>query len=129
MMQNNNGTELGRVIKQRRQAVTLTLEELAGISGVSTSHLGRIERGERFPSARVLSRIAQPLHLTEEEVFALAGYLSPRMKDGEVVNVPTGNGKLDPLVAGMLAQETPEVQRAVVAILSLMKGISGGTTR
>jgi len=126
MAQENSGKELGRVIKQRRQAVALTLEELADASGVSISHLGRIERGERFPSARVLSRIAGPLRLTEEEVFALAGYLSPRLTGAEMVGIPAGQGRLDPLVAGMLAQETPEVQRAVVAILSLMKSISGG---
>jgi hypothetical protein len=44
-----------------------------------------------------------------------------------MVGVPAANERLDPLVAGMLAQETPEVQRAVVAILSLIKSISGGT--
>ena len=127
MPDSNSGKELGIVIKQRRQAVALTLEELAQASCVSKSHLGRVERGERFPSARVLSRIAGPLWLTEEEVFALAGYLSPRLTGAEMVGVPAGNGRLGPLVAGMLAQETPEVQRAVVAILSLIKSISGGT--
>ena len=51
--------DLGRILKQQRIAVRLTLQELADESSVSSSHLGRIERGERFPSARILRKIAR----------------------------------------------------------------------
>jgi len=47
------------------------------MAGVSASHLGRIERGERFPSGSVLRRIAGPLGFEEDELFTLAGYLCP----------------------------------------------------
>jgi len=53
--------ELGRIIRQQRLMLPLTLQEVAAMSGISASHLGRIERGGRFPSARVLRKIARPL--------------------------------------------------------------------
>jgi len=122
---NHNGKELGRIIKQRRLAAALTLDGLSASSGVSQSHLGRIERGERFPSARVLSRIAAPLHFGEGEIFALAGYLSPQPAGGSGAFAGGNNGHLDPVVAGMLAQEPVEIQRAVVVILTMLKSIAG----
>ena len=68
--------DLGRIIKQQRITIQLTLQELAAKAGVSASHLGRIERGERFPSAHILRKIATPLGFEEDELFTLAGYLS-----------------------------------------------------
>jgi transcriptional regulator with XRE-family HTH domain len=49
--------------------------ELAAKSGVSPSHLGRIENAQRYPSINILRKIAKPLELDEEELFNLAGYL------------------------------------------------------
>ncbi|MBI2848431.1 MAG: helix-turn-helix transcriptional regulator [Chloroflexi bacterium] len=54
-------TNLGTIIRKQRVLASLTLQELATTSTVSASHLGRIERGERFPSARILRKIARPL--------------------------------------------------------------------
>ncbi|MDP6632251.1 MAG: helix-turn-helix transcriptional regulator [Dehalococcoidales bacterium] len=49
------------IIRQQRMSLSITLRELAAASNVSASHLGRIERGECFPSAHVLQRISDPL--------------------------------------------------------------------
>jgi len=115
---------LGKIIKQQRIAVSLTLRELAEISGVSPSHLGRIERNERFPSAHVLRRIAGPLGFEENELFTLAEYLSPQQA-GVAEDAPVYTaGHLDPYVSRMLAQEPPELQRAVVAVLTVLKSIA-----
>ena len=101
--------------------IPLTLQELARASGVSASHLGRIERGERFPSARILRKIAQPLGTSESELLTLAGYLSPQpATEAETPSV----GQLDPYVAAVLSQEPMEVQRAVVTILSVLKSMA-----
>lgn len=70
---NNN---LGEILKERRRSKKLTLKQVTDMSGVSGSHLGRIERGERFPSGRVLMRLAKPLGFTEVELLRLAGFLS-----------------------------------------------------
>lgn len=116
--------DLGRVLHQRRIMVPLTLRELSARSGVSASHLGRIERGERFPSAHILRKIARPLGSEEDELFTLAGYLSA--KPSAEAEKPPSNGQLDPYVAAVLSQESAEVQRAAISILSILKSIAKG---
>ena len=106
----------------------MTLQELASETGVSSSHLGRIERGERFPSARILRKIAKPLGFDEDELFTLAGFLSPQEGVAEPGARYTGH-QLDPYVAKMLSEETPEVQRAVIGILSLLKSVARGMAK
>ena len=122
----DNRNDLGRILRQRRRMVLLTLKELGHASGVSPSHLGRIERGERFPSARVLQKIAKPLGFGESELLTLAGYLSP-LPAGETEK-PSG-GRLDPYVAAVLSEEPVEIQRSVVAILSVLKSMSREMTK
>ncbi len=116
--------ELGKILKQQRLSRSLTLQKLTALSGVSASHLGRIERGERFPSAHILQKIAKPLGFEEDELFTLAGYLSPQSPMvGE--NVPSyRSDRLDPYVARVLSQEPVEIQRAVIGILTILKSIA-----
>jgi transcriptional regulator with XRE-family HTH domain len=122
--------DLGKILKQQRITIPLTLQELAAESNVSSSHLGRIERGERFPSARILRKIAKPLGFDEDELFTLAGFLSPQTPGvAEESSARYGSRQLDPYVARMLAEETPEVQRAVIGILSLLKSIAKGISK
>ncbi|MDO8567572.1 MAG: helix-turn-helix transcriptional regulator [Dehalococcoidales bacterium] len=121
---------LGGIIKQQRLAVPLTLQELSAASGVSPSHLGRIERGERFPSARILRRIAKPLGFDEDELFTLAGFLSPQEPGvADTIRAEYNSRRLDPYVAKMLSEEPVEVQRAVIGILSLLKSVARGMTK
>ena len=120
-----DGSDLGKVLKQQRITVPLTLQELAAESGVSASHLGRIERGERFPSARMLRKIARPLGFDEDELFTLAGFMTPA-GGVEEERARFSGRQLDPYVARMLAEEPPEVQRAVIGILSLLKSVARG---
>jgi transcriptional regulator with XRE-family HTH domain len=102
----------------------MTLQELAAASGVSASHLGRIERGERFPSAHILQRIAKPLNFEEDELFTLAGYLSPPVSMIAERSPLYGSDRLDPYVARVLAQESVEMQRAVIGILTILKSLA-----
>ncbi len=126
----HSSNDLGKIIKQQRITVPLTLQELAAESGVSSSHLGRIERGERFPSARILRKIAKPLGFDEDELFTLAGFLSPQTSGvGEESNSRYANRQLDPYVARMLAEEPPEIQRSVIGILSLLKSVAKGISK
>jgi len=120
---------LGGIIKQQRISLSLTLQELSAKSGVSASHLGRIERGERFPSAHILQKIAQPLSFAEDEIFSLAGYLSQQSSMVAEDNPVYGNDRMDPYVARVLAQEPVEMQRAVIGILSILKSIARSTSK
>jgi len=120
----NNMGNLGRLIKQQRIMSGLTLRQLSDKSGVSPSHLGRIERGERFPSARILKKIAQPLGFAEGELFTLADYLPPQST--ATVDSETYFGKLDPYVARVLSEQPVEVQRTVIGILNILKSVGRG---
>ena len=113
--------DFGGILKQRRVMMSLTLKDLAVASGVSASHLGRIEREERFPSARILRKIAKPLGASESELHTLAGYLSPQPSTG--AERPTV-GQLDPYVAAVLSQEPVEIQRGVITVLTVLKSIA-----
>jgi transcriptional regulator with XRE-family HTH domain len=123
-MNGNNVENLGRIIKEQRIRVPLTLRELADMSGTSSSHLGRIERGERFPSAHVLRKVAKPLGFDEDELFTLAGYLSPQAPAIAESSPGYSSRRLDPFVARILAEEPAEVQRAVIGILTILKSIA-----
>lgn len=128
-MFNENSYSLGEIIRRQRVTMPLTLQELASMSGVSASHLGRIERGERFPSARVLRRIAKPLGFGEDGLFTLAGYLSSQPAGMAEADLGYPSRQLDPYVAGVLAQEPVEVQRALIAILTILKNIAQGLSK
>ena len=114
----------GGIIKQQRTNIPLTLYELAARAGISASHLGRIERGERFPSAHTLRKIAPVLGFEESDLFTMAGYLSSPYSIAEN-DMSYSNQRLDPYVAKLLGQEPVEVQRAVVSILNVLKGVVG----
>ena len=120
---------IGRVLKDQRVSRPLTLQQLAAKARVSASHLGRIERGERFPSAHVLKRMARPLGFDENELFTIAGYLSPQADKSTDADPGFSGGQLDPYVARVLSQETVEVQRAVVGILTILRSIAGNVAR
>ena len=75
---------LGLKLRERRKQEGLTLVELAELTGVDTSYLGRIENGKRFPSAHILIKLAEPLQYTQEELLKLAGYLSPDRTDNRI---------------------------------------------
>ena len=121
MMSDKNN--LGKILKQRRVMIPLTLQELSHAADVSVSHLGRIKRGARFPSARILRRIAKPLGFEEGELFTLANYLSPKPPIAES-QAEHNLGRLDPYVARVLSEEPVEVQRAVIAILTVLKDMA-----
>ncbi|MBA7663381.1 hypothetical protein ES703_71421 [subsurface metagenome] len=116
--------EIGKTLKQRRLMIPLTLRELAAKSGVSVSHIGRVERGERFPSGHILRKIAKPLDLDESQLLMLAGYLSPQPSSGEY-----SLGQLDPYVAKVLSEEPVHIQRAVISLLTVVKTIAKSLLR
>jgi transcriptional regulator with XRE-family HTH domain len=73
----NSKEKIGELIRQQRKSIPLTLKQLAGMSGVSAAHLGRIELGQRRASADVFLKITKPLGLDVRELLILAGYPLP----------------------------------------------------
>lgn len=74
------------IIKEQRKKMPLSLENLSKISGVSISHLSRVEQGNRRPSIRILLKIAKPLGFDLQELFVITGYL-PSQVDIDTKNI------------------------------------------
>jgi len=62
---------LGRVIRQERQNRDLTMKELGEQAGLSEIYIGEIERGQKYPSAKVLESLARALDVDLAELFEL----------------------------------------------------------
>lgn len=54
---------LGQQLRKYRKLKQLTIEEVAEKAGISDKHLGRIERGEKDPSATMLIKLTQVLNV------------------------------------------------------------------
>jgi len=59
------------VIRQERQARHLTIKELGDKAGLSEIYVGEIERGQKYPSAKVLESLAKALEIDMAEFFEL----------------------------------------------------------
>lgn len=63
------GRRLGSRLRERRNALGLTLAQTAGNAGVSVSHLSAVETGGNVPSLGILARIAAALDLSLNELL------------------------------------------------------------
>jgi transcriptional regulator with XRE-family HTH domain len=72
---------VGMPIGRRRRASGLRREELAGLAGISTDYLTRLEQGRATaPSAQVVEALAQALRVSDPErdlLYRLAGHAAP----------------------------------------------------
>ncbi len=80
--------QIGEVVKGWRKSRGLTLERLAGLSGVSKSMLSQIERGEANPTFAVLWGLTRALEI---EFADLIGKKSTSSKDVAIEVVSAAN--------------------------------------
>jgi len=66
-------TRLGDAVRARRKELGISQEELAVVSGVERSNMGKIERGENNLSILNLIRIAESLKCSATDILADAG--------------------------------------------------------
>jgi len=62
---------MGRVIRRERQERRMTIKELGEKAGLSEIYVGEIERGQKYPSSRVLESIATALDLDIADLLEL----------------------------------------------------------
>lgn len=74
-MKNEEGrgvAQIGRRVKQRREAAGLSLDQLSRVSGVSKAMLSQVERSRANPTVMVLLKIAAGLGCTLDEIVGTA---------------------------------------------------------
>ncbi len=63
---------LGEVVRELRTQKNLSQESLAGLAGVHTNVVGRLERGSYNPTVLILAALAVKLGVTLEQLFRAA---------------------------------------------------------
>lgn len=84
---------IGSRVRALREAMDLSLRDLAERSGVSAPMLSQVERGETSPTLQVAARIAAGLELRLSQLLRLD-------EDGAVVVVRAGEGRQGPGARG-----------------------------
>jgi len=67
-------SEIGRVVRRRREALGLSQEKFAELSDHHRTYIGLFERGERSPNVETLQRVAASLGMKASDLLREAGY-------------------------------------------------------
>jgi XRE family transcriptional regulator, regulator of sulfur utilization len=112
---------VGPRIRALREAMSLSLRDLADRSGVSAQMLSQVERGETSPTLAVAAKIASGLELTLSQLL--------RLDEGQHVAISRADGRRSSRRGGHLIEElTPPLpgQRADVSLHVLDPGAATG---
>jgi transcriptional regulator with XRE-family HTH domain len=77
---------IGRVIRRERQDRQLTIKELGDKAGLSEIYVGEIERGQKYPSSKVLESLARALDLDIADLLELMAEEIRYERQPETVN-------------------------------------------
>jgi transcriptional regulator with XRE-family HTH domain len=112
---------VGTRVKSLREAMDLSLRDLAERSGVSAPMLSQVERGDTSPTLAVAQKIATGLDLTLSQLLRLD-------EEGHVVIVRAGRGRTRRRRGHRLEELTPPLpgQRADVSVHTLAPGAATG---
>ncbi|HEY7121826.1 MAG TPA: XRE family transcriptional regulator [Solirubrobacterales bacterium] len=112
---------VGARVKSLREAMDLSLRDLADRSGVSAPMLSQVERGDTSPTLAVAQKIAAGLDLTLSQLLRLD-------EDRHVVIVKAGKGRTRRKRGHRLEELTPPLpgQRADVSVHTLAPGAATG---
>ncbi|HZR44455.1 MAG TPA: helix-turn-helix transcriptional regulator [Ktedonobacteraceae bacterium] len=78
---------IGKVIRQERQYRHWTIKELGDKAGLSEIYVGEIERGQKYPSAKVLESLASALELNIAELLELIAEEIRREREPQITSV------------------------------------------
>ena len=114
-------TAVGARVKNLREAMDLSLRDLAERSGVSAPMLSQVERGDTSPTLAVAQKVAAGLDLTLSQLLRLD-------EDRHVVVVRGGQGRTRRRRGHKIEELTPPLpgQRADVSLHTLAPGATTG---
>ncbi len=73
--------EFGETIKNARLAKDLSLRDLAELTGLDHSYIGRLEKNSSTPSRETVTKLAKALNIPENELMVIAGYIEAEDKE------------------------------------------------
>jgi transcriptional regulator with XRE-family HTH domain len=119
--------ELGKRIRELREEIGVTQGQVAGEAAVSQGYLSQLENGDvRNPSAAVILRLAQAIHVDPDDLFEAAGYPTVRtlkqVYEGYEANV-------DPDLLRFLTRLPRNRQRRLLLLLEGMENLVEDTRR
>jgi transcriptional regulator with XRE-family HTH domain len=119
--------ELGKRIRELREEIGFTQGQVAGEAAVSQGYLSQLENGDvRNPSAAVILRLAQAIHVDPDDLFEAAGYPTVRtlkqVYEGYEANV-------DPDLLRFLTRLPRNRQRRLLLLLEGMEHLVEDTRR
>ena len=103
--------EFGRNIRKLRAERRMSQEEIAFRAGISSAHLGQIERGEKNPTLETIGKLAVAFDLPLAELFDFETEHTQSKLDSSVLT------KIDVCLSGM----TPDEQRDVLRIIKILR--------
>lgn len=74
-------TNINEFLKEQRLSQHLSIHNLSSLSGVSASHISRIERTKRNPSSKILKKLSSPLNVDYATLLQVANLLSVGSSD------------------------------------------------
>jgi len=106
---------IGKQIRKERKNCSMTSEELAELIGISTSHLGLIERGERGVTAYNFYKLSKIFNISIDDIFFRDEDAS--LRTGKT-NAPTSYKakRVDALIKGMDEKEIDFIIKMIKAI-------------
>jgi transcriptional regulator with XRE-family HTH domain len=116
-------TILGRVVRRERQERQITMKELGDKAGLSEIYVGEIERGQKYPSAKVLESLANALDLELADFFDLLAEGIRWEREPQVTNaigfvLPSAPGQPHRTVVKRIVNFLNEQEAATVADFS-----------
>jgi len=68
-------TIFGAVVRRARKEYDWTQEDLAERSGLTTTYVGQVERGDKVPSLTVVLKLAQALNVLPSQLLESFGHV------------------------------------------------------
>lgn len=108
---------LGKKIRSVREELAMSQAQLASSAALSQGYLSQLENDEvRNPSAAVIFRLANALHIDPRSLMQAAGYAELGTQDGDEFEV-----SVDPDLLRFLARLSPEQQAHLLRFLKGME--------
>jgi transcriptional regulator with XRE-family HTH domain len=119
-MTSEESQSLGAMVRDLREEIGMSQAQLASQAELSQGYLSQIENDEvQNPSAAILFRLAQSLHVDPRILLEAAGCGDLL---GSVKPNSGGNGSLDPDLLRHVAGMSLEQQRYLLALLEAFEG-------